>query len=679
MWHTLQRLSLGVFLILMASAILLLSEKPRIKDSPRAKTTESNVPIRTVRVAMFQMASQPIIDEGAAGVLLSLKDAGFVDGQSLKLTRFNAEGDMATANAIAQELVGGDYELIITLTTGALQAVANANKQRKVPHVFGLVSDPVLAGVGIGTEPLDHPAHLVGIGTFPPVDQALELARKVNPRLSRIGLAWNPAEINSEVCTKLAREVCKKLKIELLEANVENTAAVKESVNSLIGRQVDALLVGGDVTMLGAIDVVAKAASDARIPTFTCMPGSALKGALFDVGANYYEVGRTVGRVASRVLNGESIAKIPVEIAIPPKLFVNTLVLKNLQADWAFPADVIASADSVIDETGRHDKPVPAVDSPASTAPANSTADARPLGKLWQVRILSYVTSQDVAEAERGLREGLKKSGLVEGRDYALKMLNAQGDMGTLNGLVDAAIADNADLLLTISTQALQSSVQRARGTPIVFTMVANPFAAGVGQSDKEHLPTITGAYGANDVKRMMPIIRQLMPDAKKLGTLFVPSEVNSVYSYELLVEAASDAGYELTSIGANAGTEVLDATQSLCDQRPDAICLSNSNLTGATFPTIAQTAGKSRMPVFAFLGSTSAQGAIVVLTRDYYDMGVDSAQLAARVMRGESPAGIPFHQSTRSKLYLNLVAAKKHGLTLPETLIKSADRVIDK
>jgi putative ABC transport system substrate-binding protein len=231
MGESLKRLSFGFLLIAMASAVLLLSEAPRQKPrDTTAATAESAVPTRTMRVAMFQMASQPIIDEGAQGVIDSLKEAGFVEGKNLKLTRFNAEGDIATGNAISQELAGGDFDLVITLTTGALQSFANVNKQRKAPHVFGLVSDPVKAGVGIGTEPMDHPAHLTGIGTFPPVDQALELARKISPKLSKVGIGWNPAEINSEVCTKLAREVCKKLKIELLEANVENTSTVKEAV-----------------------------------------------------------------------------------------------------------------------------------------------------------------------------------------------------------------------------------------------------------------------------------------------------------------------------------------------------------------------------------------------------------------------------------------------------------------
>ena len=116
--------------------------------------------------------------------------------------------------------------------------------------------------------------------------------------------------------------------------------------------------------------------------------------------------------------------------------------------------------------------------------------------------------------------------------------------MTSLHGMVEAALADHADLLLTISTQALQSAVQRARDVPVVFTMVANPFAAGVATTEIDHLANVTGAYGSNDVDSMMPIIRQLLPDARRVGALFAPTEVNSVYGHELLVKAATRDRY---------------------------------------------------------------------------------------------------------------------------------------
>ncbi len=615
--NTIRRLSLGVTLILLAAAVLLFSDRPR----PQPAAAEQ-VPLS---VAVFQMASQPIIDEAYDGLIQGLEEAGFSRDRGLTIRRFNAEGDLATANTIARELVSGNDDLVITLTTSALQAMANANRNGQKKHLFCLVSDPAKAGVGIEPETLAHPPHLTGIGTFPPVDEALRMARQVNPRLARVGIAWNPGEINSEICTKLAREVCHGMQIELLEATVENSAGVKEAVSSLIARGAEALLVGGDVTMIGAIDLVIRSARDARIPVFTCIPGNAVKGTLFDIGANYFEVGRKAGALAGRVLHGAAIKDIPVELALPPKTFLNPLAIAGLNGQWAFPEELMSKADAVIEEGGVREKARPA--SRVTSAPA----------KKWRVHLISYVKTADTEDAETGLKDGLAKAGLVAGRDFDLKSSCALGDMAVLIGMVDAAVADRADLILTISSQALQAAAQRAGQAPIVFTMVADPFAAGAGKTDKDHLPNITGAYGANDAAGMMPIIQQLAPKARRLGALYAPAEVNAVYSHELLQAAAKEAGYELTSLAINSPSEAADVTRSLCGQQIDLLCLPNSNLAASCFPAIIQPARQAHVPVVGFLSALAPQGACVVLSRDFHDMGVDSGELAAGSYGGKS------------------------------------------
>ncbi len=123
--------------------------------------------------------------------------------------------------------------------------------------------------------------------------------------------------------------------------------------------------------------------------------------------------------------------------------------------------------------------------------------------------------------------------------------MNAQGYMTILHSMADSALSDQPDLLLTISTSALQSAVQRVRGTPVVFTMVSNPFGAGVAESDPDHLANVTGAYGANDTEEMMLIIKQVMPRARRLGAMFAPTEINSVYSHDLLVASAKKAKFD--------------------------------------------------------------------------------------------------------------------------------------
>ncbi len=297
--------------------------------------------------------------------------------------------------------------------------------------------------------------------------------------------------------------------------------------------------------------------------------------------------------------------------------------------------------------------------------------------KVWRVRVLEYVNVADCEEAEHGVFEGLQAAGVERGKDFEAKILNAQGDMATLNSLVDSAVTDRADLIITLSTPTLQAAIQRGGSTPIVHTFVSNPLIAGVGKSDTDHRANVTGSYGGSDCVGMIQLIKQIMPNAKRIGALSTPGEVNAVYNYDLLVRAAADAGYELETVGANGPTEVGDAAQALCGRRIDLLCIPNSNLVASCYPSIAKAARQARLPVFGFFGSLTKQGALLALARDYHDMGRDAGQIAARVIRGESPAIIPLQPTTRNKLMMNLETAKTLGLTIPSGLIKTANDVI--
>lgn len=661
MWYTLKRLSAGLIAIALAAAILLVTDKPSHRETKRSLP----------RVALLQHASQAVIDDGAAGVLAGLAESGFVDGETMQLTRFNAEGDMGTSAAIAQQIVNDDYALVLTLSTPSLQAVANANKESHKQHVFALVTDPTIAGVGVGKEPLDHPPYMVGIGTLQPMKESLLTARKMFPGLRKVGMVWNPAEVNSEVTTKLARKACEELQIELLEANAENTSSVREAASSLISRGVEALWVGGDVTVSTALETMLGPAKDAGIPVWTVLPGNAVKGALFDLGANYFEVGRSMGMLAAKVLNGTSPAKLPVALEVPPTLYLNELALEGLKEKWTFPADLVSKADVTIDAEGTHEK--------AKRKPVDKEAKSAhaPLSKTWNVRILEYVDIPDVIESEQGVRDGIRAAGLVEDRDYRIKVANAQGEMATLAGLADAAVADQADLVVTASTPTLQTAIKRIHDTPIVFTFLANPIAAGAGKSDTDHLPNVTGAYGGGDVVSMVALIQQIMPHAKRVGTIYVPTEVNSVYNYEQFLEAAKPAKYEVIALGVSTPGEIPDAAIALCEKRLDLVCLTTSNLASASFPSIVQATRRAQVPVFAFLSSLADQGAAVVLARDYYDMGHTAGKLAARVMRGADPGQLPFEPARVSRRLFNVPAARECGLTIPPELLKQADKVI--
>ena len=331
-------------------------------------------PGRVRSVALFQHVSQATMEEGAQGVLAGLAQSGYQEGRTIRVRRYNAEGDAATSNTIARAIIGGDDELVITLSTPSLQAVAAANRDAKRPHVFGMVSDPVVAGVGISRDdPRKHPPYMVGLGTMQPVAETFQMARRLAPRLARVGVAWNPSEANSEACTKLARTVCKELGIELLEANVDGSAAVFEAVAALVGRGAEAVWIGGDNTVLSSLDAVIGPTRAAGVPVFTSIPGCAARGALFDLGADYHRVGESVGRLAGRVLGGESPAEMPILYEVPPEFWINRLALAGANPGLVVPPEIDAKADVVVEKGGpvrRHPRQSVAARPPESSGPS---------------------------------------------------------------------------------------------------------------------------------------------------------------------------------------------------------------------------------------------------------------------------------------------------------------------
>jgi ABC-type uncharacterized transport system substrate-binding protein len=345
LWYAVKRLSLGIVLIVAAAGVLLVSDVRSAGSKPR--------------IAILQHASTPVLDDGVRGMLDGLAQNGYQDGATAIITQYNAQGDMATANAIAREIVEGRFDLVLTSSTPSMQAVANANKAGRTVHVFGLVADPYVTGVaGLDpANPLAHPRHLVGYGLLLPVVDAFRIARRMFPGLQSVGVAWNPAEANSAMFVGKARTVCQELGLTLLEAQVENSAGVREAINSLIGRGAQSIWIGGDIAVSSAVDTVVTAVRQARIPVFSIMPGSPERGTIFDLGLDFYEAGRLSGELAARILHGEDPATIPIRDAVnmvPRRLLINQKALKGLKDPWQAPDDLLRTADTWVDDSGVH-------------------------------------------------------------------------------------------------------------------------------------------------------------------------------------------------------------------------------------------------------------------------------------------------------------------------------------
>ncbi len=649
--EVIRRLWLGVVLIAAASSILLMS------DSSQRRSGHA-----LPRVALFQHSSQSALDDSVQGILTGLAEHGFIDGKTISVQRFNAENDIGTANAIARQITGGGFDLVITSSTISMQVVANANRAGKTKHVFGIVTDPFNAGVGINKEnPLDHPKYMTGIGSLVPPELAFAMAKKMFPALKTVGLVWNPSESNSVAFTTAARAVVPRMGITLLEANAESSSSVQEAAASLVARGAEALWISGDVTVLVAAESVVKAATKGHIPVFSSIPPNIKHGTLFDVGANYFEIGRETGELAAKVLNGTDPATIPVVNLVPEEVAVNTLALAGLRDPWKMPPEISQSAQIVIDAQGLHDRTKPAA--VAALSP----------GRTYKMGVVYFAPEEGADLVLKALFETLALEGFVEGKNLEVKRSHAQGDFTNIPALLQNYDSQQMDLIVTLTTPCLTGACAIVKHTPVVFTYVTDPIAAGAGKTLADHLPRVTGVGSFPPMEDTIDMIQKLVPGVKSVGTLYNSSEANSRKVVSVAREMFTKRGIKLEEVTVTGSSEIFQAAQVLTHRNIQVMWVGGDNTVLQGFDAVAKAARDAKLPLIINDPEFTDRGALACVGLGWYQAGAAAGKLASRVLRGEDPTGIPFEEVAVKKVVLNQDVAKTLGITFPPDVLKEA------
>ena len=657
MLETFKRLALGFILILLASAILLYTDR-----GSRESTKDSGGPIR---VALVGHASTRVLEDGADGAIEALAARGYADGGRIQLTRFCAENDIATANTIAREVTSGSYDFILSMSTISLQTVAGANKTGAgTKHVFGLVTDPYGAGVGISRENhLDHPPYMTGYGCLQPVESIFRMARVMRPELQRVGLVWNAAEANSVAQTTIARKVCSDLGIELIEANADNSTGAIEAAGSVLARGAEAIWISGDITVSTASEPIIAAAKKEGIPVFSSLPLTIKSGGLFDLGANYVEVGRAVGELAADVLDGTNPATIPVENYVPEAFLYNETALEGLRDRWTIPDAVRAKADGYITATETNL-------SRFATAPA--LPKPRP-GTVYKIGVAYFSPEENQENCLAGFLEGLRAAGFEEGKNLDVTRTHAQGEIANIPSMLKNLESSDRDLIFVMTTPVLGGACSLVRNKPVVFSAVTDPVAAGAGKSLDDHLPGVTGTGSFPPVQDMVDAIRQILPRAKKIGTIYNASEANSVKVIGVARDIFRAAGFTLEEVTVASSSELGTAAQALVARGVDAIYTQTDNTVMQGFDAVIQVSRDAELPLFTDDPLAARRGALACVGLGFRQPGVVAGGMAARILCGESPGSIPMLNVAENVIWLNDDAAGKLGMTFPPELVERA------
>lgn len=294
------------------------------------------------KLAVFQFTHNLLLDETARGVINELNKSGILKTYNISLEQKNANADFAIAQSVAKELVSSNYDYIITISTIAMQAMAANNK--KIPHVFCAVTDPIKAGAAKTFQ--DHQKNLTGLATPQPVASSIKLMRDMFPAAKKVGIIWNPSEVNSEVCTRNAREACKKYGFTLIEKTISNTNEIESALQAVLQEKIDIFLTSGDVTVETAVPSIAKTLIKKKVPYFTNNPGSVQYGALAAIGADYYSVGEKAAKIACKVIKGADPASIAIEHYVPEQIYLNQVTAKSINVKISDA--ILKSANKVV-------------------------------------------------------------------------------------------------------------------------------------------------------------------------------------------------------------------------------------------------------------------------------------------------------------------------------------------
>ena len=293
------------------------------------------------------------------------------------------------------------------------------------------------------------------------------------------------------------------------------------------------------------------------------------------------------------------------------------------------------------------------------------------------------ITSHPSLDAiQQGVIDQLAEAGYVDGENLVLIRGNAEGDMATLSTIVQQFIDEDVDLIVATTTPALQAAynaTQDAQGPPVFFNGVSNPYTAGVANAPDDHPSWVIGNQLLDPVEDTMKLIAELIPAVKTVGLVYNPAEANAVYLVEVAQTVADDMGVILETAAVSNSSEIQTAAESLVARDIDAFLAVNDNTVTSGFEALVKTANDNSIPLFGTSASMPKLGATASYGIDPYQEGLDSGSIVVQYLNGDFDIATATIQIQDAVLLtLNPGAASAQGLTLPQTMVDSADTVIE-
>lgn len=310
-------------------------------------------------------------------------------------------------------------------------------------------------------------------------------------------------------------------------------------------------------------------------------------------------------------------------------------------------------------------------DTPSQDQPQPQAITAKTLA-------ISAIVEHPALDAVRqGALEELASQGYKEGENLTVNFQSAQGNMATAGQIAKQFAADNPDAILAIATPTAQAIAAATSNIPIVFAAVTEPVEAKLVPKLDGSGNNVTGASDALPYEPQVALIQELLPNAKNIGVVYSPGEVNSVVALQKLKDALAVHGINIIEAPAQKSADVALAAQSL-QGKVDAIYTSTDNNVINAYEALYQVAMEAKIPLISADPTSIERGAAVALGVDYKDLGREAGKMIVRIYRGENAGTMPIYSADKLDLVISKKHAQEEGLVLPQSVIDRASKVLE-
>ncbi|MCW5745718.1 MAG: ABC transporter substrate-binding protein [Alphaproteobacteria bacterium] len=297
------------------------------------------------------------------------------------------------------------------------------------------------------------------------------------------------------------------------------------------------------------------------------------------------------------------------------------------------------------------------------------------------VAVLSPISPVEFAANLTAFRRGLRDAGLVEGDSVRLELRFSGGVPERLPVMAAELVALRPNAIVAGSTAGAQAAARATRQIPIVFIGVTDdPVALGLVASLAQPGGNVTGFTLADDlglIGKRLELLREMLPRAGRVVALANPNDTTDASLRQHLPAAARSVGLSVELLEVRARGELAGAVAA-ARQRGDAMFVSLSPLFNVNRVEVAALAAQQRLPAIYGFREFVEAGGLMAYGPSLAGLYQTATGYVARILKGESPAVLPVQQPTSFSFVLNLNAARKIDLVIPEALLNRADEVIE-